>query len=426
MRTRQPHLHPLRSLLLSFALLGVWPGCSSSEGVSTSCEEASKSAGLCPGQSKQSISMDMCSSTVQAEPASVAAALAVAKAGTCVVLGAGTYPRLDLPAGVHAVGKGSSSIIVQGLTVHGGGSVVGALTVQGSIEGTGTGALRVEQVIVKEAPAVGVNVEDLDLSFVDATVVGAGEGGLAAVCNKRCTGADRPKVSLQRALFDGNRKVALLAHGVDVTVDHVEIRKTALRDFGGGRGIDLANGSLRGSALVIVDGAECGMLASASTVEVDTLQVKRNAHFGLQLSKVTGGSIKNAAFEKNGGIGLLVDGSNGIIVQGIQVLDTQLIEFPTGAGGVAKAGDGINWRGNSNLTVKGARFANNGRQAIIVQGKNSGEIAEAKLEGTDASNGIIVQGLDGGGDSGIIVQGLTPKVATVGAELPLMSPLPVK
>lgn len=437
MRLPRPLLHavpPVRVGLLSMAVaLGAsLAACSASDAPSPSaCEDVSKTAGVCPGQSKQSISQDMCSSTVSVEPASVAAALLVAKPGTCLVLGGGTYPRLDLPAGVHVLGKGgASSIIVQGLAVHGGGSVVGALTVKGSVDGTfgGSGAagVRLEQVVVKDATGIAVNVLDLDVSLVDTTVQNGGEGGLAAVCGKRCTAGARPKVTLQRTLFDGNRKVALFVHGVDVTVDHVEIRKTVPRDFIWGRGVDLAGGSLSGTALVVVDGAECGMLAYDSAVDVDTLAVKRNAHFGVQLSKVTSGSIKNASLEKNGGIGMLADGSTGIIVQGLEVTDTQLLDFPTSAGGVARAGDGLNWRGNSNLTVKGARFANNGRQAIIVQGKNSGELADAKLEGTDASSGIIVQGLDGGGDSGIIVQGLTPKVATAGAELPLMAPLPIK
>lgn len=426
-RTGSPRTGGLRFLVLVTLLVPGLSACSSSSSEAPpSCDDLTKSAGLCPGTSKQSVSQAMCTTTVAvADPAMLGAAVSLAKPGTCLLLAAGSFPVIDLPAGVHVVGKGESSTTVAGITVRGGGSVIGALAASGPIQGSGSGALRIDQVRSSNVSGPGVNVEDLDLTMVDSSVSRASALGLAVGCSTRCK-ADRPKVDLQRSLFDGNSVVGVWLHGVDAKMEYVEIRDTKAKDFLQGRGLDVsAEAALVAKHFSVSGSAEAGMLASASAITLEDFSLARNQSFGLQLSAMKSGSIANFVVRENGGVGLLVDGSQGIIVQGGQILDTKKRTVPTEAGGVAEVGDGMNWRGNSNVSVKGTRFANSGRQAIIVQGKNTGDF-DAKLEGTDATTGIIVQGLEAGTDSGIIVQGFTPKVASKGSELQLAKPLTTK
>ncbi len=408
----------VRRLVLA-GLLASLSACSanSSSPPAPSCDDLTKSSGVCPGTSTQSVSQAMCTATVSVtDPASLGAAVSLAKPGTCLLLGAGSFPAIDLPAGVHVVGKGESATTVAGFLVRGGGSVIGALAASGAIEGAGTGALRLDQVRSSSVTGAGVNVEDLDLTVVDSTISQATVLGLAAGCSTRCK-TDRPKVDLQRSLFAGNSGVGVWLHGVDAKVEYVEIRDTKPIKSSFGRGLDVsADATFTAKHFVVSNSAEAGLVATASTASLEDFSLARNGYFGLQLSAMKSATLTNFVLRENGGVGLLVDASQGIIVQGGQILDTKKLSMLTDGGGVGEVGDGMNWRGNSSVSVKATRFANSGRQAIIVQGKNSGDL-DAKLEGTDATTGIIVQGLDTGTDSGIIVQGLTPKVMAKGSEL---------
>lgn len=415
----------LRLLVLTIVATPAFLACSAAAPAPV-CEDRTKSNGECPGTHQQSVALS-CAATVEVGSAeALSAAAATAKPGTCISLGKGSYPAVDVPAGAHLVGKGEGGTQVGGVTVHGGGTVVGALSIKGPLAGAGTagggsGGVTLQQVHSTGAPDVAVTVLDLDLTVLDSTIEKASGYGIAAGCSvSPCKVL--PKVEIRRTLLDGNAKLGLWLHGVDATVDHVEIRATKAKDFLFGRGIDLAEGAkLNASHFSIIDNLEAAILVDGATVTLDDFVLARNGR-GLQIQKAGASNVSNFLIKDNGVVGLLVDGSNGIIVQGGEVSGTKTQRVPVDFGGLADVGDGMNWRGNSEVKISGTRFSNSGRQAIIVQGKNAGELS-VKLEGNDASTGIIVQGLDSAGDVGIIVQGFTPKVASKGTELPLATPV---
>ncbi len=420
----------LRLLVLATVATPAFLACSAAEPPAPVCEERTKTNGECPGARQQSVALSVCTTTIEiGAPEALAPAAAAAKPGTCLSLGKGSFPAVDLPAGVHLVGKGEGGTQVAGATVHGGGTVVAALALTGVVSGAGgSGSVTLQQVKSTGAtrlttlpsgiqwPEPAISVVGLDLIVLDSTIEKSAGYGLAVACAAPCTVL--PKVEVRRTLIDGNAMLGLWLHSVEATVDHVEIRGTKPKDFLFGRGIDLADrAKLTGTHFSIIDSTEAAILVDSSTVTLDDFVLARNGR-GLQIQKATGSTVSNFLIKDNGAVGLLVDCSNGIIVQGGEVSGTKSQRVPVEFGGQADVGDGMNWRGNSEVKLSGTKFSNSGRQAIIVQGKNAGTL-EAKLEGSDATTGIIVQGLDATGEFGIIVQGLAPKIQSKGSELPL-------
>lgn len=383
-------------LLLTFPTLA---GCASEPAEpTTACDARAKVDGACPGVTSEAITTDgiACTTTITVATSADESKIAGAAAGSCIALAAGTFGSINLPAGVSLIGKGSASTTVAGVRVTPGtAATIRGVTVNGGgVSVSGKGALTLDAVRVTNTAAFpGISAADTNLTVTRSTIESGSTLGLASFCKIDCT-TTRPTLTLRRVLVRGNKSVGIWAHGVDAVLDGVQVSETQPEKFFFGRGLEVADGSVKATHLASLDNRDVGIYIDRATAELSSFTVSNNFR-GVQLQAIPAGGAKLSDFviENNDALGLgITKGSLGIIVQGGLIANTRPMKVPVDVGGIQEVGDGINWLGGSEVTVLSTvKIQSSARRAVIIESTAKGTF-EGSLSGGDETRGIIVQG----------------------------------
>lgn len=386
----------LRTLLVAAGFLA---GCSGSPSApAPSCDDHAKVSGVCPGVVTTAVTADgiACSATISASnDTELATKAAAASAGTCIVLPAGTFGPVTLPAGVSLLGKSANDTTVAGVRATGGGGTLRGLTVTtGGITVSGAGTLTVDRVHVTGATAPGIAATDTNLVVTASTVEGGATAGVVSFCKTSCD-ATHPTLTMTSVLVKENHDAGVWAQGVDVQLTGVEVDSTHERDFRYGRGIEVANGgSVKLNGVAVLHSADVGIFIEGASAELLHFASSFNRR-GVQLQAIpaAGAKLDDFAIESNEALGIgVTKGSLGIIVQGGRVAGTTSLKVPVDVGGVQEVGDGLNWLGGSEVTVSSAaHIESSARRGVIIDATSKGSF-QGVLGGGDETNGIIVQG----------------------------------
>lgn len=382
--------------LASLALIAALSGCSKDDSPAASgCEERTKTGGVCPGVTEESISSAgiACTSTVAATPADFAGKAASATPGTCLVLQAGTYPAVKLPAGVSVIGAGASATTLAGVGTkgHGAGATLRGLAIgAGGVVVDGAGTLTLEQVHVTGASTYGVLADGTSLVVRKTTIDTTGSMGLY-ILN---TTSGRTSLALDRVHVHHAMSVGVCVHGkVDVTLDHVQVDHSKPVDFIYGRGLEVAGGgTVDAKNVAVVDNADVGLLIDGSAATLVGVTASRNVR-GVQLQAIaSGGKLSDFEIVDNSALGLgIARGTKGLIVQGGLVASTAMVPIPVDIGGLKEVGDGLNWMDSDVQVAETVKIQSSGRAAVIIDSTSTGKFA-GSLGGGDETKGLIVQG----------------------------------
>ncbi len=376
-------------------------GCASQaeETAPASCDARAKVDGVCPGVTSGEISSAgiACSATIEATPADVDGKLASAASGACIMLSAGSFGALNLPANVSLIGKGSSSTSVGGVkVVAGGAATVRGMRIGGTgLAVTGKGNLTIDRVHVAEVVKVpGISATDTNVTITQSTIENGGGFGVAAFCKTDCAAA-KPTLVMRRVLVHGNKVVGIWAHGVDATLEGVQVSQSHAQNFLHGRGIEVAEGgSIKASRFAVLDNEDVGVYVDSSSADLKSFTISNNVR-GIQLQAIpaAGAKLDDFLVENNKAIGIgITQGSLGIIVQGGLIAGTKSMNVPVDIGGMKEVGDGINWLGGSEVAIlSSVKVQGSGRAPVIIESTGKGKF-EGSLGGGDEIRGIIVQG----------------------------------
>jgi hypothetical protein len=383
-------------LLLTILFAGL-AGCASKSGETTTsdCDAHAKADGVCPGVTSDAINADgiACSSTLNVAPGEESK-IGGAAAGSCVVLSAGNFGEINLPASVSLIGKGSSSTTVAAVRVTPGTATIRGLKVAGAgISVTGKGALTVDASMIANSSGPGISAIDSDLTVTRTTINDSASFGIAANCKADCMA--RPNLSLRRVALRGNKAVGVWAHGVNASFDGVQVTQTRAVNFLYGRGFEVAEGgSVKATHFAVLDNEDVGVYVDSASAELSSFAVSNNIR-GIQLQAIpaAGAKLNDFVVENNSALGIgITKGSLGIIVQGGLVASTRPMKVPVDIGGVQEVGDGINWLGGSEVTILNTvKIQSSARRAVIIESNSKGKF-EGTLSGGDETRGIIVQG----------------------------------
>jgi hypothetical protein len=387
-----------KRLLLSLIVLTA--GCASeAPTTAASCDARAKVDGVCPGVTSGAVTADgiACTATIEATPADVDGKLASAGAGSCVMLSAATFGALNVPANVSLIGKGSSSTSVSGIKIIAGGAAfVRGVKIGGSgLSVSGKGNLTIDRVHVADVGKfAGISATDTNLTITASTIENGGGFGVAAACKTDCA-TSKPTLTMRRVLVRNNKVVGIWAHGVDTTLEGVQVAESRTQNFLYGRGIEIAEGGfLRASSFAVLDNEDVGLYVDRGGAELTNFTVSNNVR-GIQLQAIptAGAKLNDFLIENNKAIGIgITQGSLGIIVQGGRVAGTKSMNVPVDIGGIQEVGDGINWLGGSEVAIlSSVKVESSGRAAVIIEANGKGKF-EGALGGGDETRGIIVQG----------------------------------
>lgn len=425
---------PLPNSLASLALVALLAplaleGCSSSkDDESVTCEDRVKVGGACPGVTEGAITADgiACTATIAVSPDDIASK-ASAAAGTCLQLGAGSYPAITLGPGVSIIGKGQGQTTIAGIKTTGvaTGATIRGVRVGGTgIAVSGGGTLTIDKVVVSGTTGVGIAATGSSLTLTATTIEKTGGFGLLSACRKDCT-PDRIQLALRSVLVRQTKSVGVWVHGrVDAVLDTVEVSKTGAVSFQYGRGLELAEGaSVDAKNFASVDNNDLGIFVDGGTsVSFDGFTASRNVR-GVQIQGVAGGGkLSNFEVLENFALGVgIARGTKGLIVQGGLVASTQRFKIPVNIGGMDEIGDGINWIEGSQVEIASTvKIQGSGRNPVIIDSTSSGKF-EGTLAGGDERTGLIVQGgLEPSMPAGITVAaGVKTNVLTKDKAMPL-------
>lgn len=387
----------MRSFLpLSLALLAL-AGCSSKDDSAPSCEERAKTGGVCPGVTEDAVSTDgvACTAKIDVSPGDIVSK-ATSAAGTCLVLGSGSYPAVTLAAGVSLIGKGAASTSIEGIATTGadaGATIRGVRVGTGGIVVSGAGTLAIDHVLVSGATSHGVVATGTSLKVSASTIENTGSFGLLSICKKDCL-PSRTRLTLERVRVQKAKIVGVWIHGgVDVSVTGLQIDHTGPSSFLYGRGLEVADGAtLDAKGLACVDNTDVGVLVDGGNAQFDGLTSSRNLR-GVQLQGLDGGKLANFEVVGNDALGVgIARGTKGLIVQGGLVASTKKFSIPVDVGGMKEVGDGINWIEGSEVDVaESVKVEGSARRPVIIDSTSKGKFA-GTLGGGDEAVGLIVQG----------------------------------
>jgi len=412
-------------ILLSLLALS---GCSSKDSTPTiSCDDRAKVGGNCPGVTDDAVSTDgiACTTKVDVTPADLVSK-ASSPAGTCLVLGGGSYPAVTLAPGVSLIGKGSGSTAIEGITTKGAAAATirGVKVGAGGIVVSGAGTLNIDKVLVSGATTYGIAATGTTLNVTASTIDHTGSFGLFSLCKADCL-PSRTKLTLDRVFVHQAKLVGVWVHGgVDVTIDGVQIDKTAAGSFLYGRGLEIAEGAtVDGKRLAVVDNVDVGIFVDGGSVKLTSFTASRNVR-GVQLQAIPegGGKLEDFAVIDNQALGIgIANGSKGLIVQGGLVASTKAYNVPVDIGGIQNVGDGINWLGGSEVTIASSvKIEGSARRPVIIDASSKGKF-EGTLSGGDETTGLIVQGgLEASMPSGLsVASGVKTDVLTKDKSMPV-------
>lgn len=389
-----------RLLLPLLFLVALAPGCTASEDDETksSCDAHAKVDGACPGVTSAATTTTVaCTATIEANTgADLDTRVASATAGTCIKLGAASFGVVKLPAGVHLIGKGSTSSKVEGVSITGApgatATISGVHVGSAGIVASGGGLVTIDSVHVARATGVGISAIDTSVSVTTSTIEGSGLFGVESACKANCT--PRVELSMRRVMLRDNHGMGVLGQNVDATLEGVQVAGTLPVDFQYGRGIEIAwGGTLKAKNIAVLENSDVGIFVQEGTAHLSNFVASRNQR-GVQLQGITGGAtLENFEVLDNSALGIgVTNGSLGIIVQNGRVASTKMLDVPVDIGGIQAVGDGINWLDGSELQVASSvRIESSARRAVIISASSKGSF-NGTLAGGDELQGIIVQG----------------------------------
>lgn len=374
------------------------------------CGDRPTIEGVCAGVPETTVCADeLCTAEVACaktwtvrDPASLSAATGGAASGDCLALAPGTYGDLALRGGVHVLGRGAGVVTVGSVTFTGTGAstVRGVSVVAGSLTSKGVD-LTVDQVAVRRAAAAAISVQDASLSLSQSTVEKGGASGVVVRCADACTAGKRPRMVVRRTWVHEQKVVGILGASIDADLRDVVIDHTGASSFTFGRGLEVNGRSTLVAPYLRVE--DCADLGVAVFTSVGTLgpglEIRRTVR-GLALQSVPDGGLVLDGFEVEDtfAVALSVQGaSRGVVVRNGSLFGTRLLRVPVAIGGMEEIGDGLEWGGQSEVSVESSvRIKASSRRPAVIVPTAKGTFAAQLLE-DDAAHGVFV--LDPGGAS---------------------------
>lgn len=450
----------MKKLLLAAASLLLVPfGCDDGADpvpVDTACAEGNAIGAACAGvPATPTGDTSGCRAVLTAATAGeLDAVLGTTGDGDCVVLEAGQYAAVTLPAGVSLFGRGADAITVDAITVTSGTSVIadvsvetGSVTVQAGAVATLSGtrvlnsagdAVLIEQgasASIRQseitAPARhGISAFDVASVTIEQTIVENAEGpGVWLSCTGGCDCTSTASGTIKDSVIRNNRIVGVAVIGASVTFDNVVVADTSVGDnFQAGGGIAASGCSdIDATALTVQNNVDFGMLVDDSSLSLDGGSIDNNLR-GLWVQAIgttrptDSVSVLNTVLSANEGVGFGVDkASINVSITSSQVTDTKIVPLPVLVNGVSASamdvGDGMAWLGTSQVTVKDVSLSNNARASLLIDGPvASGSIIEnLSSSGTSGASELLQQNLPAGGLQPM-TSGTTPAIESDSAE----------
>lgn len=379
-----------------------------------------------------------CTTTVNVEDgAGLAEAASGAEAGSCIVLGPGSYPAVTVPGGVSLLGRGAEFVTVEGIAVEGGTKTVvrGLRVTAGGVTLDGTEGAKVESVLVEGSGGSGIvltngasasvlrstisgvagyGVDALgagSLTISDSVIEGSGGPGVWVECEAGCECAEKPVVFLTRTVVLSASYMGVALSGVLGALTDVRISGTKPLNFQYGGGLSVAACSnVSGAALTVEDNADFGVLVHASSAALgqsgDGLGVAVTGNLrGIWAQSISGPEgqtvhLENADVSNNRGVGVGFGGETvGFIICKSKIDGTALQSMPVDVGGSEDVGDGILWTEGSQAVLEEVTVSHSARASVLIDGEvGSGSVLKnVTLLGGDAQKGIVQQSLPAGG-----------------------------
>jgi len=390
-----------------------------------------------------------CSSVATVSDAgALGAAASKAASGSCIALAPGSYGKVDLPAGVSLLGRGSefvhvdgvkvaagSGAVVRGVSVGAGGVVLdGALDArleavritasgQSGVDLGGGSSATLAHVEIGGSSLYGLRAVDAAKLSVEASVIADSKGpGLWAECSGGCACTERGSVSLTGTVLSGNQLVGAALVGVDATFDGVEIRGTLPRSLVGGGGVSVAScATLTATDTTVADNRMYGVLVDGSSAKLggpsaeEGVEISGN-HVGLWVQgQAADGSqsveVNHARLLGNSGVGIGSSGDIvGFVIYGTEIRNTKSENLTVDEGGQKTVGDGLVWGAGAQIAIDGLTLEGNERQSILIDGAagEGSKIANVTLAGADAQKGILQQSVMSGTDAPEVGAGAPP------------------
>ncbi|MDI3289016.1 right-handed parallel beta-helix repeat-containing protein [Polyangium sp. 15x6] len=373
-------------------------------------------------------------------------AIDAATAGTCIVLGAGSYGAVVLPGGVSLVGPCADEVKVKAVTVAAGeGSVLRGLEIgSGGLSLDGAQGVRVESVRVNGATAAAIKVQaGAEVTMVGSTVqngalygifaddgasvtiegsviLGQQGSGIATTCSGGCGAcAARPSLSVTDSIIRNNHVGGVDLFTTDVVMNNVDIRGTlqgeSFMTFKGGGGASIAACStvIEARNLRIEDNFAYGILIDASTARLgdqddaeDSVVIRGNS-IGIWVQNGADGGVSelhNGRVENNKGVGLGIKGeTQGFIFCRSKVVNTLEDNLPTDGASSEPVGHGIVWRNQASVKLEDATISGSSRVSVLIDGPMGtmgsmpSILKNVTLGGGDELKGIWQQNLPAGG-----------------------------
>lgn len=446
-------------LLAASALLFVPFGCDDgdeSAPVDTACAEGNTIGAVCAGvPATPTGDTASCNAVLTVATASeLDSALSGTSGGDCVVLAAGKYAAVTLPAGVSLIGAGADATTVDAVTVTSGTSGVADLTIESGTLTVRSGAVATlsgtrildsggDAVLIEEgasatirqseitAPArYGISAFDVASVNIEQTIIEDAEGpGMWLSCAGGCECTSTVSGTIKDTVFRNNRIVGLSFVGASVTLDNVRVADTTVGDnFEAGGGISASGCSdVDATALTVENNVDFGMLVDDSSLSLDGGTIDDNLR-GLWVQAIgatrptDGVSVLNTVLSANEGVGFGVDkASVNVSIASSRILDTKIVPLPVLVNGVSASamdvGDGMAWLGTSEVTVTNVSLENNARAGLLIDGPvASGSLIEdLALSGTSGTLDLLQQNLPPGGQQPT-TSGTTPAIESDSAE----------
>jgi hypothetical protein len=416
MGTKQLRRRPSVALAAS-TILWMVTGCSSEpETLGMPCERLGES-----GVALEALCDDdfctagvECSAVVEVESADgLAGAVGGASAGTCIALAPGRYGAVELPGGVHLLGRGANFVAVAGVTVlPGGTSVVRGVQVNGGVVvADGASGVSVEDACVvssttsgvrasagstvsvarshiKDAAGYGVEAFDVTrLSLLETRITGAGAPGVWASCSDGCACSAQPEVDFQDVTVHEAALVGVALNGVNARLRDVSIADTGLRDFQGGGALAMGQCSVVDAEAVVLqvksagdldaygafgllsDGVSGRLGAAGSDRGIIIVGGRPGAWFMDREGRGAELQVNAIDVSSSTGVGIGVSaGARGIIIVGGRIADTLGDTVPLANGGADTVGDGLSWNEGAGLVIDGVSLSRSARQAVLIDG----------------------------------------------------------
>ncbi len=275
------------------------------------------------------------------------------------VSGVGLYAAAGTLSVAHTTVRGTRQA-----TLGGSPTAMGVVLAPGS-------AATVQASLLLASAQLGLLAADSTLTLTGSALVENGSdalaasGGAALTCATSCQAAS---ATLTDVLLRGSRGVGLLAAGLKLEADRLEVRETALA-AGRARGLSLqaaAKFTLRHA--VVADGKGQGAVVDGASGSLIASAVSGNLDRGLWLQSPAG-AVSALQCEVKGNV---LVGIGGLQASGVQVLGgtiTGTRKAPTiVSGNTIEMGDGLQILAGSSFTVDGVSFAQNERLSVLVDG----------------------------------------------------------